>query len=374
MDGAARHRLVRALVRRRARSAPRRSRNRRLVRRRRAWRPRLGRTWLDAGVAPTLVAAPRSGCFPPGCGTPPCTPSLFRTVTGRGRGDGARQPAARSPPGPMRLRPAMFRRPAARANFRQPRRLESRASEYHPFQRRRSIPTPSKPAPRRVVRRRHARLVSRVAPRVDRRGRCRSQGSTAGNCRSFRTLTRGSSRSAARSAQPGPSPRVRGSASSYRPRRRVRVALATSAFGRAHGSIRWVGGLVRCRLTVALVAGAVRAVHGMRRRCGPAELLRRLLGRIRLVPVVPSSGRPYYRARTALDTLELLAGSESGEDSDAGAKSSRWWTRLSVISAGRVQWRVRACVTRARATHGTGRVQRPRRTPPDPSRSLPPGR
>ena len=57
-----------------------------------------------------------------------------------------------------------------------------------------------------------------------------------------------------------------------------------------------------------------------------AELLRRLLGPIRLVPVFPSSGRPYYQARTALDTLELLPGSESGGDSDAGAKSLRWWT------------------------------------------------
>ena len=58
-----------------------------------------------------------------------------------------------------------------------------------------------------------------------------------------------------------------------------------------------------------------------------ADLMRRLLCPIRLVPVVPATGRPYFQAHTALDTLELLAESESGEDSDPGANSLRWWRR-----------------------------------------------
>ncbi len=60
----------------------------------------------------------------------------------------------------------------------------------------------------------------------------------------------------------------------------------------------------------------------------PAALLRRLLCPIRLEPVIPSTGRPYYLARTALDMLVLLDDPESDDDgSDSGAKSLRWWRR-----------------------------------------------
>ena len=58
-----------------------------------------------------------------------------------------------------------------------------------------------------------------------------------------------------------------------------------------------------------------------------AALLRRLLGPIRLEPVKPAVGRPYYVARTALDVLVLLDDPESEDSSDSGAKSLRWWTR-----------------------------------------------
>ena len=58
-----------------------------------------------------------------------------------------------------------------------------------------------------------------------------------------------------------------------------------------------------------------------------AALLRRLLCPIRLEPVKPAVGRPYYVARTALDVLVLLDDPESEDSSDSGAKSLRWWTR-----------------------------------------------
>ena len=58
-----------------------------------------------------------------------------------------------------------------------------------------------------------------------------------------------------------------------------------------------------------------------------AGFLRRLLCPIRLEPVTPTTGRPYYVAHTALDTLALLDDPESDDGSDSGAKSLRWWRR-----------------------------------------------
>ena len=57
-----------------------------------------------------------------------------------------------------------------------------------------------------------------------------------------------------------------------------------------------------------------------------AGFLRRLLCPIRLEPVTPTTGRPYYRAHTTLDTLALLDDPESDDGSGSGAKSLRWWT------------------------------------------------
>ena len=52
-----------------------------------------------------------------------------------------------------------------------------------------------------------------------------------------------------------------------------------------------------------------------------ALLLRRILGPVRLMPVRPEIGRPYYQAETALQALELL------EAPEAGSNWSRQWRR-----------------------------------------------
>ncbi len=54
---------------------------------------------------------------------------------------------------------------------------------------------------------------------------------------------------------------------------------------------------------------------------GSALVLRRVLGRVRLVPVVPEVGRSYYQAETALQALDLIAAPESGSNWLC------WWRR-----------------------------------------------
>ena len=56
-----------------------------------------------------------------------------------------------------------------------------------------------------------------------------------------------------------------------------------------------------------------------------ALLLRRLLGEIRLEPSRPVEGKPYYMARTSLDTLALLDPPPGVRDT--GSNSLRWWRR-----------------------------------------------
>ena len=56
-----------------------------------------------------------------------------------------------------------------------------------------------------------------------------------------------------------------------------------------------------------------------------ALVLRELLGKIRLYPVVSSSGRRYCVARTAFDTLKLLKDLGPDGGSDPGATSIGWW-------------------------------------------------
>ena len=64
-----------------------------------------------------------------------------------------------------------------------------------------------------------------------------------------------------------------------------------------------------------------------RRSAGPfnvtldASVLRGVLGPIRLVPVVPEVGRPYYQAETALQVLDLV------EAPEGGSNWLRWWRR-----------------------------------------------
>jgi site-specific DNA recombinase len=57
-----------------------------------------------------------------------------------------------------------------------------------------------------------------------------------------------------------------------------------------------------------------------------ALALRKLLGPIRLEPVTPDLGRPYYRAQTTLQTLSLMEDMPGSEGSDPGSTSVRWWT------------------------------------------------
>ena len=62
-----------------------------------------------------------------------------------------------------------------------------------------------------------------------------------------------------------------------------------------------------------------------------ALVMRELLGKIRLCPVVSSSGRRYCVARTAFDTLKLLKDLDPDGGPDPGATSIGWWTPLSRI-------------------------------------------
>ena len=59
-----------------------------------------------------------------------------------------------------------------------------------------------------------------------------------------------------------------------------------------------------------------------------ALVLRRILGPVRLRPVRPEVGRPYYRAETALEVLDLLdVGSEEAGTSEGGSNCSQQWRR-----------------------------------------------
>jgi hypothetical protein len=56
-------------------------------------------------------------------------------------------------------------------------------------------------------------------------------------------------------------------------------------------------------------------------------LLRALLGKIQLDPTKGEIGRPYFVARTSLDTLALLAPPPGQDGPDGGSNSLRWWRR-----------------------------------------------
>jgi hypothetical protein len=58
-----------------------------------------------------------------------------------------------------------------------------------------------------------------------------------------------------------------------------------------------------------------------------ALLLRKLLGRIRLEPVKPDIGRPYFRAVSTLQPLALLEMDASSAGSEEGSNPLRWWRR-----------------------------------------------
>jgi hypothetical protein len=70
----------------------------------------------------------------------------------------------------------------------------------------------------------------------------------------------------------------------------------------------------------------------LERRAGKSALiLRKLVGRIRLVPVTPDIGKPYFQAESKLQTLALLdidvSGQEPSSGPDEGSNSMHWWRR-----------------------------------------------
>ena len=58
-----------------------------------------------------------------------------------------------------------------------------------------------------------------------------------------------------------------------------------------------------------------------------ALLLRKLLGRVKLEPVTPDVGRPYYRALSHLDALAILEHDPDSVDPEPGSTALRWWRR-----------------------------------------------
>ncbi len=106
------------------------------------------------------------------------------------------------------------------------------------------------------------------------------------------------------------------------------ILSATSCLSRRQ----WCAGLVT--LLGWLAAGACATVSPQAERsigrkeevleretARSALLLRRILGPIRLTPVTPQVGRPYYQAETALQVLELI------QDPEGGSTSLKWWRR-----------------------------------------------
>lgn len=65
----------------------------------------------------------------------------------------------------------------------------------------------------------------------------------------------------------------------------------------------------------------------LRRTQRSALLLRKLLGPIRMEPVTPDIGRPYYRALSDLDVLAIVENDPDSTDSDPGSNSLQWWRR-----------------------------------------------
>ena len=76
-----------------------------------------------------------------------------------------------------------------------------------------------------------------------------------------------------------------------------------------------------------------------RRTPQSATVLRRLLGKVVLEPVRPESGRPYYIARTAIDTFVLIDPPGPRGGPDGGAPSLRWWRRRESNPRPKVQHR-----------------------------------
>ena len=64
-----------------------------------------------------------------------------------------------------------------------------------------------------------------------------------------------------------------------------------------------------------------------RRTARSALLLRRLLGKVKMEPVTPDIGRPYYRALTNFDALAVVENDPDSPDSEPGSTTLQWWRR-----------------------------------------------
>ena len=56
------------------------------------------------------------------------------------------------------------------------------------------------------------------------------------------------------------------------------------------------------------------------------EALRQFLGPITLKAVYPDIGKPYFVAKSSIDTIALLENTPSEKDTDGGSTTLRWWT------------------------------------------------
>ena len=68
-----------------------------------------------------------------------------------------------------------------------------------------------------------------------------------------------------------------------------------------------------------------------------ARLLRALVGKIELEPTKGQIGRPFYLARTSLDTPALLAPPPGQAGPDGGSNSLQWWSRAESHSPGKAR-------------------------------------
>ena len=55
------------------------------------------------------------------------------------------------------------------------------------------------------------------------------------------------------------------------------------------------------------------------------EALRQFLGPITLKAVYPDIGKPYFIAKSSIDTITLFANAPSEKDADGGSTTLRWW-------------------------------------------------
>ena len=105
-------------------------------------------------------------------------------------------------------------------------------------------------------------------------------------------------------------------------RRRDELRAELELLGRGQEAVSSLPPLVWIQERVAVLQAILE-----RRTERSALLLRALLGKIRLEPVKPDFGRPYYRAISNLQVLALLDVGPTPEDPEPGSTSLQWWRR-----------------------------------------------